>query len=347
MSYRLLTLPHFPILSLAAIRKIRDLVEAGAVVLGPKPQRTASLMEYPASETELKSIADALWDGKRVESTVDAKEALRRRGILPDLEIAGQTGMDWIHRRDGEADIYFVSSQNPKPVSVSCTFRVAGKQPELWDAVSGRRRNATAFTQEGGRTRLPLEFAPYGSQFIIFRTAIASTAAGTTTSNHPRHQPLATVNGPWEVTFAKDRGGPGTVRFEQLQDWIKHNDAGIRAYSGSAVYRATFDKPAGSGRIALDLGEVLNIAEVRVNGTLLGVLWAPPFRVELPDDLRASGNELDITVVNTWFNRLVADRDLPPAKRLTKSNVELKPNAKPCPSGLIGPVTMLAVEPPR
>ena len=84
---------------------------------------------------------------------------------------------------------------------------------------------------------------------------------------------------------------------------------------------------------------------MRVNGKELGrVIWTPPYRIALPADLKPSGNQLEIRVANTWWNRLLADQTLPKEKRLTRTNVTPKPGGKPLPSGLLGPVRLLAQE---
>jgi len=81
---------------------------------------------------------------------------------------------------------------------------------------------------------------------------------------------------------------------------------------------------------------------VRLNGVDLGVAWAKPARVELTDVLKATGNDLEITVVNLWPNRLIGDEGLPKESRLTETNIHNSNSSTPLlPSGLIGPVRVL------
>ena len=166
-------------------------------------------------------------------------------GVKPDFEFSGgdaETDLDYIHRRDGETDIYFVANRRNRTESVTCTFRVAGKAPELWDPVSGSRRFAAAYTEADGRTSLPLEFAPCGSWFVVFREPSAKHPA-TAQSNITQQTTLSELSGPWQVTFDPQWGGPGTVEFPDLVSWPERDEPGIKFYSGTAVYRKTFELP--------------------------------------------------------------------------------------------------------
>ena len=342
MSYRVLVLPERNVLSLAALKKIRELVRAGATVAGPRPESN------PTEGDVYTRLCDELWGTGRI-SSKPAKDVLASLGVLPDfeaLDIGADANLDYIHRRDGDAEIYFLSNPKPEAVRFTGVFLVSGKQPELWDAVSGNMRQATQFKEAAGRTRVPLELPPYGSLFVVLRGK-PGVAAPPAKPNFPTLKAVATIAGPWSVSFNPQWGGPETAKFPELVSWLKRPEEGIRNYSGKAVYRTTFTRPAATGRQApakmyLDLGEVREIAEVRLNGKELGVLWCPPRRVEITEVLKAGANELEITVVNTWFNRVLFDQSLPAGKRLTRTNVRLKADSQPLDSGLLGPVTLQA-----
>jgi hypothetical protein len=103
------------------------------------------------------------------------------------------------------------------------------------------------------------------------------------------------------------------VTFETLQDWSKRPEEGIKYYSGKATYRKSFDLPTGalSSPLYLDLGKLKNVAEVRLNGKALGIVWCAPWRVEITDAVKAKDNKLEIDVVNLWPNRMIGDEQLP------------------------------------
>jgi hypothetical protein len=326
MAYRVLVLPSVKVLSLEVARKLHDLVQAGATVVGPKPERTTGRQD----DGELKRIADQLWDSGRIQPRT-ARQALAALDVAPDVEGIA----DWIHRRRGEAEIYFLSNQRSRSFHGDCIFRVRGKQPEFWDAVTGAHRAAAAFTAVGGRTSVPVELPPYGSLFVVFRKPVTGNGAGV---NFERFTTVGELTGPWTVAFDPKRGGPPSIEFAELIDWTKRPEDGIQSYSGTATYRKTFDAPKVTGRLLLDLGNLAMLAEVRLNGRNLGVVWFPPFRVDITSAVKPTGNVLEVDVVNTWYNRLVRDLTLPESQRLTRTNIRLKPGAKPDASGLLGPV---------
>ena len=364
MSYRLLVLPDRRTMPVEVLRKVKALVESGATVVGPRPLRDPGLTNYPECDEEVKELADELWgdcDGQKVQEHRHGKgrvfwgkplrDILVADGIGPDFECstAGpQTSIDFIHRRAGEADVFFVCNRRPQATAAEVRFRVSGKQPELWDAVTGEMRPATTFRQEGGRTTLPLEFAAYGSCFVVFRKAITPDAAGLAVRNYPAWSDVHELRGGWSVRFDPKWGGPEAVQFEQLISWPKRPEAGIKYYSGKATYRKTFDLPEGitngGRRLLLNLGVVKNVAEVRLNGRNLGVVWTEPFSVDITDAAKPAGNELEIDVINLWPNRLIGNAALPAGQRLTRTNITMDAKAPLLDSGLLGPVTIQSTE---
>ncbi len=277
----------------------------------------------------------------------DTAALLKKMGVNEDFTATGP--VRYGHRRTEEREIYFVSNKSDKRLQAYCTFRVATGRPELWNPLSGKRRPLPQHQSENGRTTIPMEFAPRESFFVVFprgrsTTSDQSIAGGV---NFPRATTVATLEGSWEVSFDPRWGGPEKVTFDTLQDWTQREEEGIKYYSGTAEYHKTFDLPAaspgGEKRLYLDLGQIKNIAEVRLNGRPLGVAWTPPWRVEITDTVKPTGNRLVITVANLWVNRLVRDSGLPAEKRLTwTTDNPYKPDSPLLPSGLLGPVSVMA-----
>lgn len=360
MSYRVLVLPERDSLSLPVLRRLQELVSAGGTVLGPKPRRASGLHGYPQSDGEVQRLAEAIWadcDGQKVKqrgvglgrviSGRTAREVLQADGVRPDFEVAGgKPGavFDYIHRAADGTDIYFVANGSNRWEEVRCTFRVAGKAPELWNAVTGERRFAAAYEAGEGVTTVPLQFPPCGSWFVVFREPAARHAVSKTArANWSEFRERHTLTGPWGVKFDPKWGGPASAVFDELASWTERAEGGIKYYSGTAVYTRTFDLPAGlgasAGNLWLDLGDLRELAEVRLNGQSLGVVWSPPFRVKISGTVRASGNRLEVEVVNFWPNRIIGDDALPVEKRLTRTNIRKLTQATPLmKSGLFGPV---------
>ena len=361
MSYRLLVLPDTARMPVEVARKLRDLVRSGATVIGAKPRQAAGLKDYPQSDNEVQAIADEVWgacDGKtktaqtfgrgRVFWGKTAREILSADEIAPDFRYDSHQGsLDFIHREANGTDLYFVVNREARAVRISCEFRATGRSPELWDPVSGSARALPEFTSRPAGTTIPLEFEPHQSWFVVFRAPVpgAVVHASGTGANFSRWTQEQVLAGPWKVHFDPAWGGPAEVEFAQLIDWTESRDEGIRHYSGTATYQKRFDlngRASAGQRLWLDLGGVKNIASVRLNGVDLGVIWTAPWRVDISRTVRAGENQLAIDVTNLWPNRLLHDQNLPPEKRLTRTNIELPKEVHPLPSGLHGPVSIFS-----
>ena len=361
MSYRVLVLPENTPMELNVLTKIASMVDSGATVVGPRPTGLAGRQLNPGNQAKFDALVTRLWGSPgavssagnrpgtgRVASGPTAREVLTGLGVGPDFEQKGLSPagtMDWIHRTADGTEIYYVTSRWPTPEKVECAFRVSGKQPELFDPVTGEVRDARAFRQEKGRTVVPLEFGPCGSMFVVFRRPIAPDAIGPAKTNFPAFSPLTTLAGPWVVNFDPKWGGPEKVTFDHLDDWSKRSEDGIQHYSGTAVYHQTFNlaaAPAKGTQTFLDLGEVHEVSSVRLNGIDLGVVWTKPARTNVTRALKPAANVLEITVVNLWPNRMIGDASLPPEKRFTETNMHKFSAATPLyPSGLLGPVQLV------
>ena len=271
-------------------------------------------------------------------------KVLSDRGLVPDFSTDGD--LRYIHRVDGGVDYYFVGNRKAEDQEARVSFRVTGKQPELWDPLTGSIRPLPEYTEAKGVTRIPMRFAPTQSFFVVFRNKSGGTVA-TGAKNFPELKPLLALDGSWEVSFEAQKGGPsGKVVFEKLDDWTQRSEKGIKYYSGTAVYEKTFDL-ANPPRTAckLDLGKVAVMAEVTLNGKNLGIIWCPPWQVELPQGvLLEKGNKLQIKTANLWVNRLIGDASVPPPERVTdlggSTIVFYKVGDRLQPSGLLGPVTL-------
>jgi hypothetical protein len=257
-------------------------------------------------------------------------------------------------------DVYFLAGTG----SAECTFRVYGKEPELWDPTTGAARDAVCYrTTEDGRTILPLRLPENGSVFVVFRRPAHArsvarisgpeeglqiegrTEAGVrvrvwrqgqyvfrTSSDNPTTLDAAAIPdpmpiaGPWTVRFAPGWGAPESIAFDKLMAWDKHPNDAIKHFSGTATYRNTFKVSVEQAKnpARLQLGDVKYVARVRVNGKDLGVVWTSPWTVDLTGSLKEGDNELEIDVTNLWVNRLIGDAGLPENQRSTKTNIYLQ-----------------------
>ena len=182
MSYRMLVLPNLETMRPELLKKIAELVQQGAVVLGPAPKRSPSMKGYPAADQQVRKLANELWgvvDGIKVKSArvgkgmilsgMEMQEALDLIGVVPDCKFGKEDPALFIHRKLADGEIYFLSNQSDKTITINPEFRITGKSPELWNSVSGNCRKLPAFRQNTQTTTVPLKLEAFESQFIIFR----------------------------------------------------------------------------------------------------------------------------------------------------------------------------------
>lgn len=352
--YRLISLTPHDAISLPTLRHLSSLVEKGATLVGPAPQRPFSLAGGKPSEQEFSRLTVRLWgEGARGEKKIGkgrviwgrtTREVLQADAVPEDFSWTGGDGstlIDYIHRRTHDTEIYFVANRNDRPEDVTLRFRTIGMTPEIWDPVTGTRREATEFRIRDGITEIPLRMENEEAFFVIFRKPTGDVSRESR-PNTPTLRALGEITGPWQVSFDPEWGEPASVEFDELIDWTRRPEEGIRHYSGTAIYRKTFEFEKTGGPVYLDLGMVESLCEVTLNGTDLGTWWSFPFRREVTGVLKPGRNTLEVKVVNLWCNRIIGDAALPESKRRTRTNIQdLKANTPLEPSGLLGPVRFL------
>ncbi|MFO7936652.1 MAG: glycosyl hydrolase [Kiritimatiellia bacterium] len=340
MSYRILAVDLDNAgISPATLRKIEKLKKAGAtIVFGDRRPIKSHSMSNTVTEDDLavQRLAEKLWA-----DSPSLEEAMKTAKLVPDFE-----GLfEYTHRRDADTDIYFLRGSGKS----ECTFRVADKQPELWNPVTGEIEEIGWTKSTDGRAKVTLDLPEDGSAFVIFRkkgVPAPSKAPAKLTKE------LA-LDGAWKVNFMAGRGAPAEAVFDPLIQWDQHSDFGIRHFSGTATYHKTFklSEEDVKKEAWLHLGTVAALAEVKLNGQNLGIVWTAPWKIELTGALKAGENKLEIEVTNAWANRLIGDCHLSPEERITKSNMQYQKGKRTLknfqgfassdalqPSGLKGPV---------
>ncbi|WP_069658800.1 glycosyl hydrolase [Arcticibacter eurypsychrophilus] len=361
--------PNSQVMSVAVAEKILELVQEGAtVLLAERPVITPGLASASQNDQRLSQLTEELWGGA-FKTVQDGSESFRMKGIKAgrvilgpfaatsfdkigikhDVEIrdkAGEraSGFVWTHRKDLASEIYFIANQDSVKKTVSLFFRVTGKAPEFYNAVTGASYLASQYVIADGVTTLNCQFEPNASVFVQFKqkTSVASLNKG---NNWKETQVLQTISKPWMVQFDQTLGGPEkAVDFKELSSWSENADSLIRNYSGTASYASSFKLNAvkANEKVWLNLGEISNIAEVEVNGINCGVIWTAPYRADVTKAIRKGNNKILIRVTNTWANRLMADQRLPEDKRITRTTAPFRLDGKPLlKGGLIGPVTLI------
>jgi hypothetical protein len=363
MIYRILVLPPVDRMRLPVLEKIAHLVENGATVIGPKPVASPDLAGYPESDSDIQALAAALWGdldgisrfrrtaGKgRVIWGLPLADVLASMQIPRDAESSRPLNTDlyWTHRRTEDMELYFIVNSSDLSQDIDIRFRVNGKKPELWFPDSGTRRSAEYNIAEN-MTTVSLVLPQYGSVFIVFREMAVETS---TIPPKAMKTVLDTVSGPWDLEFPGGFGAPDSIQLESLKSWTTHPDTGIKYFSGTAVYHKTVDAPATwfqqNARLIIDLGHVMDIAEVSVNGNDAGTGWKPPYTFDITEWLKTGSNRLQIRVTNQWTNRLLGDKDPDIEQKVLPAGSEnIRFFGPPPPlqeSGLIGPVTFISIK---
>ena len=353
MSYRILALDESArYMTLPVLKKIEELVRAGAVVVGPKPLNTSSLND---DEAEFLKLADLLWgEGKGIKETGKGKiyagssleEALSDLGIKPDFKYSASspgTKMRFVHRSLGNRDIYWVNTSDGESSQAKVSLRISGKEPEVWNPIDGSI-SPVSYTTDKGRTEVTLNMNPQDALFVVFRKpANKNSVVVPETVESER----TTITGEWEVRFQPGRGAPEKAAFNELTPWNENENPGIKYFSGTAEYIKTINIPeewmSDNSKLWLDLGEVHNLAEVAVNGESLGIVWKKPFRVCMSEGLKPGENRLSVKITNLWVNRLIGDQQPGVTNPLTYTTQAFYRADSPLlPSGLLGPVKIVA-----
>ena len=176
--YHIITLRDSKEMLLSTVKKLKELVLAGAVILGDKPLGSPSLMDDENDIKELSLITDELWGntsegvkqvgkgkvywGKSLDAVLEAER------IAQDVIVPDDLNIKWIHRETADAHIYFVASNHDKPVDAALSFRIKDMYPQLWNAFNGEQQEAKIWSTSDDRINVTLSFAPSGSAIVVF-----------------------------------------------------------------------------------------------------------------------------------------------------------------------------------
>ncbi|MBL7877027.1 MAG: glycoside hydrolase [Cyclobacteriaceae bacterium] len=357
MSYRLLVLPDGYEMTPPVMNKLKELIAQGATVVGPKPTRSPSLADYPNADKMVALTANELWgdaDGQLIYHHAYEKGhvywGIPLSSILAEMKVGKDvnytkphttTYLSWIHRKTQDAHIYFISNLRNQKENVKIEFRITGKIPELWHADTGEME-AADYSIAHGITTVSYEFNPEESVFVIFSKQAVNLAY-----EKPKtvSKTAVSLDGSWNLAFPPNLGAPEKIALDKLISLSEHPEAGVKYFGGTVTYKKEFTldkawfKPG--NKFILDLGIVKDIAEISVNGKVIGTLWKLPYQIDITSALKQGTNSLEIKVTNQWTNRIAGDEANPNNKVLAGAGLRFGGgNTKLIESGLMGPVTV-------
>jgi hypothetical protein len=412
IDFSLLSLPAYPVLDFETLKRIESLVKEGAVIYGPKPLSPLSKADLANHQAEFKELADRVWgniDGQAVVENrygkgrifwgIPMAGVLEKIGLAPDFSTNQQENstFQFIHKKAGDHDVYFVANQQNVPLTRECLFRVGGKSPEIWDPENGTILKPAIFRLENGVMRIPVTFQPRQSLLFVFTSGKPADFITTVVKDGKRIFPAGAGEnmtvpmagfaskdvtlyngsaGSYTFTLQSGKeipgqefqpeeiemmGFKGLIQFEPaypanippleistLQPLNENSNPDIRYFAGNAKYTISFAVPANylssNDPMFLNLGSFDAVAEVVLNGKVLGKVWKSGTSLDVTGLLK-SKNELVVTVATVYRNRFIGDfiqygqvqnlfTSAPITQFLSKDKL-LKP------SGLIGPIQLI------
>ncbi|HSE21703.1 MAG TPA: glycosyl hydrolase [Pyrinomonadaceae bacterium] len=365
-SYKVIILPAVETIPLDTYQKFEEFVREGGILIATRrtPVEAPGLQATSTERNQVAEISKRLFDvanakGHFVENEKKSLGPTLRKLILPDLDVTPvATDIGFVHRRDGDIDIYFVVNTSNQTRRVNASFRMLQRRSEVWNPFDG-----TVTPAHGEMTKLghvvDLVLAPYESRLLVFTKRILLY-------DEPDSVPLppaVDLSRGWIITL-----GSKTASMETLRSWTDNELD--RYFSGVAIYKRTFkldSKPLdGRLRLTLDFGEgipltplnlrngmqawlespIREAAVVYINNQRAGSVWCPPYRLDITKFVKTGVNELRIDVGNTAMNYM-AGHSLPDYRLLNlRYGERFQPQdmdkIEALPSGLLGPVRLIA-----
>ncbi len=312
VSYNYLVLPNSDRLTVPLAQKAQALRKDGAkVYLQQAVVGTPGLESYPEADQQVRTITEN-WE---ILPEGGWKNIFGADNILPDFE--GDNLM-WIHRNTDENEFYFVANTKPEKLRRTCIFRTKRKVVELWNPETGEIFEIGAKQSRDGRTEMDLQFEPSQSWFIVFKDKPSNQIS----ARNPfmEWKEVKEIQGSWQLEFDHDWGPDDEQTFSELKSWVESSNELVKYYSGTVRYFKEFEIPDptfralkknAAGQIGLDLGKVEVMSRIKLNGEECGIVWKPPYRVDISKAIKSGINKLELEVVNTWVNRMIGDEQLP------------------------------------
>jgi hypothetical protein len=370
--YRAIVLPNVERIPLDIYRMLADFVRSGGRLIATR-QQPSMAPGFTATETDHAEICRISRDlfyssssnSRFVEDErVQLTSALREM-LSPDVEIeTGNPEIGFVHRKTIDADIYFLANTSNTRQTTRASFRVAGKQAEWWNPMSGQITPASTAADESDRISVQLELEPYEGRFLVFTDQVVQTPITVPVFEAASLE----LSEGWRVTF----GSTGVSRtLRRLNSWI--DDEATLNFSGVAAYEKSVPIPESMVKagvaLKLDFGEGKALEEVRgrsngmrawfegpvreaavvyVNNQRAGSVWCPPYEVDVTGLMKRGENRIRILVGNTAVNHM-AGRSLPDYRLLNQCygkrfDPQDMDKIRPIDSGLLGSVRLIALQ---
>jgi hypothetical protein len=254
---------------------------------------------------------------------VDAVAGMTGRAV----RVAGPAPFLRVLRIDqGEADVVMLVNESVRDALRTTVTIPRSGEVVAFDAFDGTLTAVPSSTSSKATT---VEVDLVAGEAIVLLVGSPTTWEGIDVHPQSVFGSAITLAPNWAITTSTAAEYPEFSEWSELDELRPLSDPDLLPrFSGTARYTATFGSDAASGRQLLDLGEVFELATVRLNGRLLGSRIAPPYRFEVPEGLLEARNTIVVEVTNT----------------LAKEQPDFfSAFAQQDPSGLLGPVTIASL----
>jgi hypothetical protein len=360
--YPVLVLPGVHRLPVSTYQKIEQYALHGGIVIATRtlPSTAPGLMNAEKESQQIREISQRLFRATGAAGYFVEDESqlgtLMAGYVKPDVTLAPKTAdIGFIHRQLSAGDLYFIANTSNQPRTAKAAFRQAARYAEWWDPFTGLVSSA------GTADNIEVSLQPYESRLLFLTNSrmkpdSSPIVNSSSTNVHSTDIDLYTD---WRLTFS---GSNQNLHMDTLHSWS--DEEPFKYYSGQVTYEKAFDLPknlASNSSVILDFGEgtpiarpdplpqfnmraflegpLRDAAEIYVNGQRAGVVWHPPYTIDLSSLLKPGKNDLRIVVGNTAINSL-AGRALPDYRILNDRYGERfvpqgMDNLQPLPSGIL------------
>ncbi len=328
-NYKVIALgEHTKVMSPEVLRKLYQLVSEGVFLIGQEPEKMAGQVGDAAEFERLKA---GIWHTARPNVfTGSVADGLQRSGVAPDFQ-SSVPGIRFVHRRDGDRNIYWVRNFSGKEVDTDIVLRDAQGTLSVLNPVNGK-------PVYGALRNEKLHLGADDALFIVADPSAEPVA---------EPQPLkpageVALNSPWSVSFDGLDAPVGTRKWKKLSSLTESDETQVKYFSGTTTYSNSFNlsKKNLPAALSIDLGEVGQMADVYVNGEHVDFLWKAPYKACYEGKLKPGKNTIEVKVVNVWVNRLIGDAQ-PGAQKHSYCPVPFYNADSPLlPAGLMGPVKL-------
>ncbi len=306
------------------LEKIAEAKRAGVLVIGNPPNMPLGLSDLNKNLPKWKALVKEIWGNSQREKSISSAKieaALKSAGIKKDFyfeSLQNRTGLDFsikaIHRRLGSTDIYFVANFNEHAEKFNAKFRNSAKRVEIWNHVNGEILPAKKYGHEGDYMNVELELAANASVFVLLFDDINGAKTQVNIPETSFSKSNVDVKN-WKMDFVSPFDEKFSVDSGKLYLWGESEDSRIKYFSGTTRYSADINVDSkqilGAKKIVLELGEVYELARVKINGADAGLAWCSPYEVDITKLVKSGKNKLEVFVTNTWVNRMIGDEKLP------------------------------------